>query len=70
VPPPGARRSPRRHRPRAPGPLDETLADDPLEHRDLLADGRLGVAERRSRLAERALARDRLESQEMPQFDA
>src|SRR5581483_1916330 len=50
-----------RHRPRSARALDEALADDPLERRDLLADRRLGVAELLGGTAEGALAGDRLE---------
>ena len=56
--------------PRAAGPLDELLADDPLERGDLLADGRLRVAEPARRAAERALLRHRLQRGEVPQLDA
>ena len=59
-----------RHRPRPSGPLDEALADDPLERRDLLADGRLGVAELLGGAAEAALARKCLERGQMPQLDS
>ena len=59
-----------RDRLRPPGPLDEALPDDPLEGRDLLADRGLGVAEARRGTAERALARNRFESDQMPQLDA
>ena len=58
-----------RDRLRSPRPLDQALADDPLEHRDLLAHGGLRVAEARRSAAERALARDGLEGDQMPQFD-
>ena len=51
--------------PRAAGPVEEPLSDDPLELRDLLADGRLRVAELACRRAERAIACDRLECREM-----
>ena len=50
---------------RAAGPVEEPLPDDPLELRDLLADGRLGVAELARGRAERAGARDRFQSGEM-----
>ena len=59
-----------RDRPRAAGPLDELLADDPLERRDLLADRRLRVAEPLGRASERALARERLQGGEVPELDA
>ena len=52
------------------GPLDEPLADDPLESRDLLADSGLGVAELRGGAAERPGPRDRLERREVPHLDA
>ena len=50
--------------------LDEALADDPFERRDLLADGGLGVAELFGRAAEAALGRNRLQGGQMPQFDS
>ncbi len=50
-------------------PLDQPVADDPLERGDLLADRRLRIPESRRGLAERALARDRFQSQEVPQLD-
>ena len=56
--------------PRAAGPVEELLSDDPLELRDLLADGRLRVAELARGAAERAGAGDRFQSGEMPQIDA
>ena len=56
--------------PRTAGALDERLADDPLERRDLLADGRLRVAEPLRGAAERALARDRVERGEVANLDA
>ena len=59
-----------RHGPRAARALDEPLPDEALEGGDLLADGRLRVAEPLRRAAERALVRDGLEGREMPQFDA
>ncbi len=55
--------------PRAARTLDQRLADDPLERRDLLAHRRLRVAEPLGRAAERALARDRVERGEMPHLD-
>jgi hypothetical protein len=58
-----------RHRARPARALDEPRADDPLEQRDLLADRRLGVAERPRRAAERALAGDGVERGEMPDLD-
>jgi hypothetical protein len=59
-----------RHRARPARPLDEALADDPLEGGDLLADGGLGVAEPLRRPAERALGRHRFQRGEMAQLDA
>ena len=56
--------------PRPAGTLDELLADDPLERRDLLADRRLRVAEAARGAAERALLRKRLQRREMAQLDA
>ena len=56
-------------RPRPARPLDELLADDPLERRDLLADRGLGVAEPFGRAPERALRGERLERGEVPQLD-
>ena len=58
-----------RHGAGAAGPFHEPLPDDSLQHRDLLADRRLRIAERDRRLAEGSRARDGLERQEMPQFD-
>ena len=54
----------------AAGPVEEPLPDDPLELRDLLADGRLGVAELTRGRAERARSGDRFQSGEMSQIDA
>ncbi len=54
----------------AAGPVEEPLPDDPFELRDLLADGRLGVAELTRGRAERASPRDRFQSGEMSQIDA
>ena len=59
-----------RDRARAAGPLDEPLADDPLERRDLLADRRLRVAEPLRGAAERALVRERLQRGEVAHLDA
>jgi len=59
-----------RHCARAAGALDERLADDLLERRDLLAHGGLRVAEALRRAAERALVRDRVERREVAQLDA
>ena len=50
--------------------LDELLADDALECRDLLADRRLGVAELERGAAERAGAGHRLERREVAHLDA
>ncbi len=58
-----------RHLARPPGALDELLADDPLEGRDLLADRRLGVAERDRRAAERRLTRDGLQRDQVAKLD-
>ena len=55
---------------RAARALDEPLADDPLERRDLLADRRLRVAEPFRRAAERALVRERLQRCEVADLDA
>ena len=48
------------------GPLDELLPDDALERLDLLAHGRLGVAELLGGAPERALLGHRLKGREMP----
>ena len=56
--------------PRPAGPLDELLADDSLERGDLLADGRLGVAERGGSPAERHLTRDGLQRDQVAKLDA
>ena len=56
--------------PRAAGPVDQALADEPLEGRELLAHGRLGVAERLCGAAERAVLGDGLECRQMAQLDA
>ena len=50
--------------------MEEPLPDDPLELRDLLADGRLGIAELARGAAEGAGARDGFQSREVPQIDA
>jgi hypothetical protein len=50
-------------------PVEERRADCALERGDLPADRRLGVAERRGGRAERALARDRLQRNEVPKLD-
>ena len=53
-----------------PGRVEQLLADDLLERRDLLADGGLGVAEALRRAAEGALLRDRLERREVAELNA
>ncbi len=58
-----------RDRPRAARALDQLLADDPLERRDLLADRRLGVAELDRGAPERALGLDGVERSQMAQLD-
>jgi hypothetical protein len=58
------------HLPRPTGALDELLADDPFQRRDLLRDRRLGIAERCRRLAERHLTCDRLERDQVTELDA
>ena len=55
---------------RAAGALDELLADDPLERRDLLAHRRLGVAELERGTSEGARAGDGLERGKMAELDA
>ena len=64
---PGLRRL---HAPGAARVVEELLPHDPLELRDLLADGRLGIAELARGAAEGAGACDRLQSSEMAQIDA
>ena len=59
-----------RDRPRPARPLDEPFPDRPLERRDLLADGRLRVAELVRGTAERALFGEGLERRQMADFDA
>ena len=59
-----------RDRPRAAGALDELLAHDALEGGDLLAHGRLGVAELEGGAAERACPGHRFERREVPHLDA
>ena len=54
----------------ATGALDELLPDDALEHLDLLADRRLGVAEPGGGATERRRLCDGLQGGEMPQFNA
>ena len=54
---------------RATGPLDELLVDDPLERRDLLADGGLRVAELGGGATERASTGHRFEGGEVPDLD-
>ncbi len=60
----------RLHAPWPAGTVEEPLPDDPLELRDLLADGRLRIAELARGAAEGAGARDRLQRREMTQIDA
>ena len=55
---------------RAARALDQLLADDALERRDLLADGRLRVPERGRGADERCLVRDRIEGEKMAELDA
>ena len=55
-----------RDRPRPARALDQLLADGTFQCRHLLADRRLGVAERARGTAERAVLRDGLESEEVP----
>jgi hypothetical protein len=50
--------------------VEEPLPDDPFELRDLLADGRLRIAQLARRAAERPSARDSLQGREMSQIDA
>ena len=57
-----------RDRARAARALDELLADDPLERRDLLADRRLGVAQGVRGPAERRLAPDRGQRDQITQL--
>jgi len=58
-----------RHGAAALRPVDEPVADSPLEDRDLLTDRRLGEAEPGSRRAKRAFACDRPQRGEVPKFD-
>src|SRR6476619_5596322 len=58
------------HAARAAWTVEEPLPDDPLELRDLLADGRLRIAQLARRAAEGAGARDRLQRRQMTQVDA
>ena len=53
-----------------PGRSTSSLADDPLERRDLLADRGLRVAELDGRATEGALRLDRLECRQMAYLDA
>ena len=55
---------------RAAGPLDQPVADDPLERGDLLANCRLRITQSGRGLPERALTRDRFQCQEVTQLDA
>ena len=57
-------------RPGPAGPLDQLLADDPLEGRDLLAHRRLGVAELEGGAAEGPGPGHRFERRQMPHLDA
>jgi hypothetical protein len=57
------------HRLRAAGALDQALADDTLERRDLLADRGLRVPELGGRAVERRLARDCVEREKVAQLD-
>jgi hypothetical protein len=59
-----------RHRAASFRPLDQPVADAPLEDGDLLADRRLGEAEARGRAAERPLAGNRPQRREVAQLDA
>src|SRR6476661_1142575 len=54
---------------RAARPLDQAIADQALERRDLLADGGLRVAQPDRGAAEAALLRHRLQGSQVPQFD-
>jgi hypothetical protein len=56
-------------RARAARTLDQLLADDALQRRDLLADRRLRVAEALRRTAERAVLRDRLQRDEVTELE-
>ena len=49
--------------------VEQGAADEPLEGGDLLADGRLGVAEADRGTAERALRRHGVERREVAQFE-
>ena len=64
---PGLRRL---HAPRAARAVEELLPHDPLELRDLLADGRLRIAELARGAAEGAGACDRFQSGKVTQIDA
>jgi hypothetical protein len=57
------------YRLRPAGALDQLLADDALERRDLLADRRLGVAELRRSTIERRFRCDRVEGQKVSKLD-
>jgi hypothetical protein len=59
-----------RDRPWAAGPVDQPLADDALQRRDLLADRGLRVAELLGRATERAVLRDRLQGDQVTQFES
>ena len=51
------------------GAIEHTLAGDPLERRDLLADRRLRVAQPVGGAPERALVGDRIERHEVAEFE-
>ena len=57
------------HRTRAARSVEHLVAEDPFQRSDLLADRRLGVAEPVCGPAERALCRDRVEGDQMTQFE-
>jgi hypothetical protein len=56
--------------PRAAGALDQPRPDEALERRDLLADGRLRVPQRRRGPAERAVLGNRLQRRKVTQLDS
>ena len=53
----------------AAGAVEELVADEPLQRRDLLADGGLGVAEAHRRLGERPLGGDGVEGDEVAELE-
>ena len=57
-----------RHRAWATRAVDQAPPDDPLEHRDLLTDRGLGVSEALRGAAEGSLLGDRLQGDQVPQF--